>query len=201
LLLGLVSLMGMPYTVLMPVFAANILHGGARGLGTLMGATGLGALLGALLLALQTGLCRLGLWVALSAGGFGISLALFSFSRHFWLSAVLLLPVGFCMMLQLSASNTLIQAMVPDQLRGRVMAVYAMMFMGLTPFGALMAGAVSDRIGAPVAVCIGAVGCIAGAVLFGLKLPAIRVEARELAMAQAVTHGTPSDEMTSRVPE
>jgi len=114
---------------------------------------------------------------------------------------VLLLPVGFCMMLQLSASNTLIQAMVPDQLRGRVMAVYAMMFMGLTPFGALMAGAVSDRIGAPVAVCIGAVGCIAGAVLFGLKLPAIRVEARELAMAQAVTHGTPSDEMTSRVPE
>ncbi len=201
LLLGLVSLMGMPYTVLMPVFAANILHGGARGLGTLMGATGLGALLGALLLALQTGLCRLGLWVAVSAGGFGISLALFSFSRHFWLSAVLLLPVGFCMMLQLSASNTLIQAMVPDQLRGRVMAVYAMMFMGLTPFGALMAGAVSDRIGAPVAVCIGAVGCIAGAVLFGLKLPAIRVEARELAMAQAVTHGTPSDEMTSRVPE
>src|SRR5947208_12807431 len=109
LLLGLVSLVGMPYTVLMPVFADKILHGGARGLGILMGATGVGALLGALTLASRTGVRGLGRWVALSCACFAISLALFSLSRSFWLSALLLLPVGFCMMLQMSSSNTLIQ--------------------------------------------------------------------------------------------
>ncbi|HLB87413.1 MAG TPA: MFS transporter, partial [Terriglobales bacterium] len=123
LLLGLVSLVAMPYTVLMPVFADKILHGGARGLGILMGATGVGALLGALTLATRTDVRGLGRWVALSCGGFGLSLLLFSLSRHFWLSVALLLPVGFSMMLQMSSSNTLIQAMVPDHLRGRVMAV------------------------------------------------------------------------------
>ena len=100
LLLGLVSLVAMPYTVLMPVFADQILHGGARGLGILMGATGVGALLGALTLATRSGVLGLGRWVAFSCGGFGLSLVLFSFSRYFWLSAALLLPVGFCMMLQ-----------------------------------------------------------------------------------------------------
>src|SRR5207237_8235259 len=137
LLLGLVSLVGMPYTVLMPVFADRILHGGARGLGILMGATGVGALLGALTLASRSGVRGLGRWVAYSCGGFGVSLFLFAFSRSFWLSTILLLPVGFSMMLQMSSSNTLIQAMVPDELRGRVLALYSMMFMGMAPFGAL----------------------------------------------------------------
>ncbi len=100
LLLGLVSLVAMPYTVLMPVFADQILHGGARGLGILMGATGVGAMLGALTLATRSGVLGLGRWVAFSCGGFGLSLVLFSFSRYFWLSAALLLPVGFCMMLR-----------------------------------------------------------------------------------------------------
>ena len=198
-LLGLVSLVAMPYTVLMPVFADKILHGGARGLGILMGATGVGALLGALTLATRTDVRGLGRWVALSCGGFGLSLLLFSLSRHFWLSVALLLPVGFSMMLQMSSSNTLIQAMVPDHLRGRVMAVYSMMFMGMAPFGALMGGALADRLGVPLTVLIGAVACLGGAALFGLHLPKIRVEARRLIVAQGVAGGEPSQEMTVRV--
>jgi MFS family permease len=192
LLVGLVSVAAMPYTVLMPVFADRILHGGARGLGVLMGATGIGALLGALTLASRSGLRGLGLWIALSCGGFGIFLILFSWSRSFWLSTALLVPVGFCMMLELSASNTLIQAIVPDELRGRVMAVYSMMLMGMAPFGALMAGASADRIGAPVTVALGAIICVGGAILFGMRLPSFRVEARQLIRAQAAAAGEPS---------
>jgi MFS family permease len=199
LLLGLVSLVAMPYTVLMPVFADRILHGGARGLGILMGATGVGALLGALTLASRSGLSGLGKWIALSCAGFGVFLILFSFSRYFWLSTFLLVPVGFCMMLEMSASNTLIQAMVPDELRGRVMAVYSMMFMGMAPFGALIAGALADRIGAPITVAVGAIACVGGAILFGMRLPDLRVEARQLILAQATAGGEPSEEMTTRV--
>ena len=201
LLLGLVSLVAMPYTVLMPVFADRVLHGGARGLGILMGATGVGALLGALTLASRSGVRGLGKWVAVSCGGFGLFLFLFAFSRIFWLSAAILLPVGFCMMLQMSSSNTLIQAMSPDQLRGRVMAVYSMMFMGLAPFGALFGGALADRLGAPRTVAMGAVAAIGGAVLFYRYLPKIRVEARRLIIAQTAVGGESVQERTARVVE
>ena len=192
LLLGLVSLVGMPYTVLMPVFADRILHGGVRGLGILMGATGVGALLGGLTLASRTGVQGLGRWVALSCAGFGVSLFLFSWSHHFWLSVALLLPVGFSMMLEMSSSNTLIQAMVPDHLRGRVMALYSMMFMGMAPFGALIGGAMADRLGAPTTVSVGAVACIGGAIWFGRYLPKIRMEARQLIGQQTMAGGEPS---------
>jgi MFS family permease len=201
LLLGLVSLVAMPYTVLMPVFADKVLHGGARGLGILMGATGVGALLGALTLASRTGVRGLGRWVAYSCGGFGVSLILFAFSRNFWLSVALLLPVGFCMMLQMSSSNTLIQAMVPDELRGRVMALYSMMFMGMAPFGALLGGAIADRLGAPVTVAAGAVASLGGALWFGMQLPKVRVEAHRLIVAQAVAGGEPAEEITARMVE
>jgi MFS family permease len=201
LLLGLVSLVAMPYTVLMPVFADQILHGGARGLGILMGATGVGAMLGALTLATRSGVLGLGRWVAFSCGGFGFFLAMFSFSHHFWLSAALLLPVGFCMMLGMSSSNTLIQAMTPDHLRGRVMAMYTMMFMGMAPFGSLFAGATAERLGASLTVSVGAVACIGAAVLFFFHLPKIRVEARQLILAQDVAGAEPSVEMTARVVE
>jgi MFS family permease len=199
LLLGLVSLVAMPYTVLMPVFADKILHGGARGLGILMGSTGVGALLGALTLASREGVRGLGRWVALSCGGFAVSLILFSFSRYFWLSAALLLPVGFCMMLQMSSSNTLIQSMVPDHLRGRVMAMYSMMFMGMAPFGALLGGAFADKLGAPLTVAMGAVACLGGALLFYRSLPTIRAEARRLIVAQTAVGGEPAEEMTARI--
>jgi MFS family permease len=199
LLLGLVSLVSMPYTVLMPVFADKVLHGGARGLGILMGATGVGALLGALTLATRTGVRGLGRWVAFSCGGFGVTLMLFSLSRNFWLSTALLVPVGFCMMLQMSSSNTLIQAMVPDRLRGRVMALYSMMFMGMAPFGALLGGALADRLGAPLTVGMGSIACLGGAVIFGINLPRIRVEARQLIVAQASAGGEPPVESTSAI--
>jgi MFS family permease len=128
-----------------------------------------------------------------------VSLLAFAFSKVFWLSAILLLPVGFSMMLQMASSNTLIQTMVPDELRGRVMALYSMMFMGMAPFGALFGGAMADRFGAPVTVAVGALASIGGAALFGMNLPKIRTEARQLIIAQAVAGGEPSEEMTARI--
>jgi len=213
LLLGIISLVGLPYTVLMPIFADKVLHAGGQEmasllgshdlgavrLGILMGATGVGALLGALTLAARTGLTGLGRWIAWACGGFGVSLVLFSFSKSFWFSVALLLPVGYFMMLQTSSSNTLIQAMVPDALRGRVMAVYAMMLMGMAPIGALFGGALADRLGAPLTVATGGIACVLSALWFGRQLPRIRVEARKLILAQAMAGGEPAQEMQGQV--
>ncbi len=199
LLLGLVSLVGMPYTVLMPIFADRILHGGARGLGILMGATGVGALFGALTLAAKTGGVKgLGRWVAISCMSLGISLFCFSFSTSLWLSVALLLPVGYSMMLQMACSNTLIQTMVPDQLRGRVMSLYSMMFMGMAPFGAFFGGALAHRIGAPITVAVGGVACVIGAIWFGRALPELRIEARRLIVAQGMAAGEPAQELNAQ---
>jgi len=198
LLLGLVSLVGTPYSVLMPVFANQILHGGAKELGWLMGATGVGALLGALSLATRAGLKGLGKVIALCAGGFGVSLILFAASNIFWLSLVLLLPVGFTMMVQMASTNTLLQSMVPSEMRGRVVALYTMMFMGVAPFGAFFAGAMAHRIGAPWTVAIGGVACIAGAIVFAMVLPTFRTEARELILAQGLAAASPAEEMTKQ---
>ena len=198
LLLGLVSLVGMPYTVLMPVFADQILHGGARGLGILMGATGVGALFGALTLAAKTGVKGLGRWVAFACGSFGVSLFLFSFSRSFWLSVALLLPAGYSMMLQMACSNTLVQTIVPDDLRGRVMALYSMMFMGMAPFGAFFGGALAHHIGAPITVAAGGVACVIGAILFGRALPELRIETRRLIIAQGMAGGEPAPELNAQ---
>lgn len=189
LLLGLISLMGMPYSVLMPIFADQILHGGPRGLGVLMGASGVGALLGALTLASRRGVRGLGRWVATAAVGFGLSLIAFSTSRVFWVSVGLMVPTGYAMMVQMAASNTLIQSMVPDRLRGRVMAVYSMMFMGMAPFGALLAGVLAKSLGAPGTVAFGGAVCIVGGLLFGLRLPALRAEGRQLIAAQEAGGG------------
>ncbi|HXF12786.1 MAG TPA: MFS transporter [Terriglobales bacterium] len=196
LLVGLISLVGMPYAVLMPVFAEDILHSGARGLGILMGFSGAGALIGALALAAKSGLRGLGTWVAASSAAFGVFLILFGYSRIFWASAILLIPVGLFMMVQMAATNTLIQSMVPDDLRGRVMSVYSMMMMGMAPLGALLAGGLSERVGAPFTVAIGGILSILGSIWFGMRLPAIRVEARRLIIAQAYAGGDPAQEIT-----
>jgi MFS family permease len=215
LLLGVVSVTGMPYVVLMPIFADKILHDGGQEfatligshdlgavrLGILMGSAGVGALLGALTLAVRSGVKGLGTWISVCCAGFGFSLMLFAFSKSFWLSVLLLLPVGYFIMLQMAASNTLIQVMVPDALRGRTMAVYSMMFMGMAPIGALLGGALSDRLGAAMTVAIGGLASVAGAWWFGLQLPKIRVEARKLIIAQAMAGGEPSEEMTAPVVE
>jgi len=197
-LIGLVSLVGMPYTVLMPVFADKILHGGARGLGILMGATGVGALFGALTLAAKTGIKGLGRWVTITCATLGISLFLFSFSTSFWLSAALLLPCGYSMMLQMACSNTLIQTIVPDHLRGRVMSLYSMMFMGMAPFGAFFGGALANRIGAPMTVAVGGIACVLGAIWFGRALPELRIEARRLIIAQGLAGGEPVQELDAQ---
>jgi MFS family permease len=198
ILIGLVSLVGMPYTVLMPVFADKILHGGARGLGILMGATGVGALFGALTLAAKTGIKGLGRWIVITCAGLGVSLFCFSFSTSFWLSAVFLLPAGYSMMLQMACSNTLIQSMVPDQLRGRVMSVYSMMFMGMAPFGAFFGGALAHRVGAPITVAVGGIVCVFGAIWFGRALPELRIEARRLIIAQGLAGGEPPQELNAQ---
>jgi MFS family permease len=193
LLLGVVSLMGMPYSVLMPIFADKILKGGAKGLGLLMGSSGVGALLGAAVLAGRQGVRGLGNWVMFACAGFGTSLMLFSLSRNFWFSTLLLLPVGFSMMVQMASSNTLIQSMVPDRLRGRVMALYSMMFLGMAPFGALLSGILANFMGAPSTVALGGAVCIAGAVVFRSHLPKIRAEGRQLILAQMMAAGEPTD--------
>ena len=197
LLVGLVSLVGMPYAVLMPVFADQILHSGARGLGILMGFSGAGALIGALILAAKSSLRGLGTWVAACSASFGLFLILFGYSRIFWLSAVLLIPVGLFMMVQMAATNTLIQSMVPDRLRGRLMSLYSMMMMGMAPVGALLAGALSERLGAPLTVALGGMCSILGAMWFGTRLPAIRGEARRLIIAQNYAGGDPPQEVTA----
>ena len=192
LLLGMVSMTGMPYAVLMPVMAQDVLHSGASGLGLLMGAAGTGALVGALALAWHNSLRGLGRWVGFGAVSFGTCLILFSISRTFWLSVALLLPVGFSMLLQMSSTNTLIQSMVPDRLRGRVMSVYAMTFMGMAPVGALLAGAAAEVLGAPTTIAVGGGVSIVGGLLFLWRLPGLRPEARRLIREQ-VAAGVPDD--------
>jgi MFS family permease len=197
LLGGLVSLVAMPYTILMPIFADRILHSGARGLGMLMCATGVGAVLGALTLAAKTGVHGLGRWIALSGSGFGLSLIMFAFSKNFLLSVTFLVPVGFCMMVQMASSNTLIQAMVPDELRGRVMALYSMMFMGMAPIGALVGGALAARLDAPITVAMGAIAAMGSAAWFALRLPRMRMKAGRLIVAQARGYTDPPEKMTA----
>ncbi len=199
LLLGLVSFTAMPYAVLMPIFADQILHGGATALGVLMGASGLGALGGAVTLAMRKSVRGLGKWIAIACSSFGVCLILFAFSRVMWLSVALLIPTGFSVMLQMASSNTLIQRMVPDRLRGRAMAVYSMMFMGMAPLGALLAGSVAHAMGAPLTVAMGGLISIIGGVIFGLRWSAHRPVARELIVAQQVTGGAPAQEITARV--
>lgn len=196
MLLAVVSLAGMPYTVLMPIFAGGILRGGPKALGALLGATGVGALSGALLLASRTHLKGLNRWVAVSAMSFGILLMVFAYSRTYWLSMAVLVLVGFSVMIENGSSNTLIQSMVPDNLRGRVMSVYSMMFMGMAPIGSLIAGAAAGRVGAPVTVAAGGGVCLICASVFLGFLPRIRVDARRLIVAQQMAAGDPPQEMT-----
>jgi MFS family permease len=197
LLVGGVSFTAMPYTVLMPVFADQIFHSGARGLGILMGAAGSGALIGSIALAMKASVKGLGRWVAIAATTFGAALTAFALSRSFALSVVILTVTGGAMMVQMASSNTLIQSMVPDELRGRVMSVYSMMFMGMGPLGALLAGSVAERIGAPYTVAAGGVITVIAALIFGLRLPALREPARALILAQQAGPADPAQQTTS----
>jgi MFS family permease len=178
ILFGLVSLMGMPYMVLMPIFAAQVLHGGAHTLGFLMGAAGAGALISAFSLVLRRSVRGLTRMIPFSAVVFGAGLVAFGFSRWLPLSLVLMLFVGFGMLQGMTASNTIIQTLVPEDKRGRVMSYYTAAFVGMAPWGSLLAGSMAHWIGAPRTVMFTGSCCIAGGIWFWTRLPAIRREMR-----------------------
>ncbi len=174
LLLALVSLMGMPYTVLMPVMAAAVLHGGPHTLGFLMGATGIGALCGAVYLASRQSVLGLGRIIPSASILFGCGLIAFSLSRSLPLSLGLMVVAGVGFMVQMASSNTVIQTVVREEMRGRVMAFYTMAFMGTAPFGSLLAGTLASHIGVPSTILAGGIACIAGGLVFGWHLPRLR---------------------------
>ena len=197
ILIAIVSFAGLHYAVLMPIFADQILHEGSQGFGILMGVSGMGALCGALILASRTGVRGLGAWVAGATSIFSVSLAGFAFSGRLWLSCTMLFITGFAVMIQMGASNTLIQSMVPDHLRGRVMSAYSMMYIGMGPFGAMASGFAAERIGAPMTIALGAGICLIAATAFAFRLPAFRIVARELIVAQETAGGMPPPEITA----
>jgi predicted MFS family arabinose efflux permease len=180
ILLGLVSLTGMPYTVLMPVFARDILHGNASTLGFLLGAVGTGALIGAIYLASRKSVLGLGRWIAIASSIFSLGLISFSFSRNLPLSLTLMLFTGFGMMMQMASTNTLLQTLVDDDKRGRVMSLYVMAFMGTAPFGSFMAGTLASTIGAPFTILSSGIICLAGALIFYRNLPSLRKHIRPI---------------------
>ena len=179
-LLGLISFMGLRYEILMPVYTREILHGGPTEFGLLMGASGVGAILGSFVLATFGNMRTLGDWAALAAAGFGGSLILLSFSHSFALSLAVMLLIGFAMVAGLDASNTLVQRIVPDELRGRVMAIWTMMLSGLAPFGSLLVGILAQHFTARRTFAAGGMACIMGAMGFGFSLPILQREARKL---------------------
>ncbi|HEX6039436.1 MFS transporter [Longimicrobium sp.] len=186
ILLAVVSLTGMPYTVLMPVIADKTLHGGPHTLGFLMGASGVGALGGALYLASRRSVLGLGRVIPIAAAVFGIGLVAFGASRSLPLSLVLMLLTGSGFMVQMASSNTILQTIVREDMRGRVMAFYTMAFMGTTPFGSLLAGGLAARIGAERTLMAGGVACVAAAAVFARVLPELRRQVRPLYVERGI---------------
>jgi MFS family permease len=180
LLFALVSLMGMPFVVLMPVFAATVLHGGPHTLGFLMGAMGVGALISALSLAARRNVRGLIRMIPVAAAVFGLGLIGFGLSHVFWLSMVMVLVAGAGMMQGMAASNTIIQTLVDEDKRGRVMSYYTMAFMGMAPFGSLLAGLMAHAMGAPWTVIVNGAFVVLGAAWFVTRLPALRVVVRPI---------------------
>ncbi len=174
LLLALVSLFGMQYSVLMPIFAGRILHGGAHTLGFLMAASGVGALAGAAFLATRKSVLGLGKMLPIASVVFGVGLMGFSQSRTLGLSLLLLFAAGFGMMTNMASSNTLLQTILPDERRGRVMGYYTMAFVGMMPFGSLFAGSLADRVGAPATVLIAGALCAVCGIWFATRLKGLR---------------------------
>jgi MFS family permease len=170
LLLSMLSLLGLQYSVFLPIFANEVLHRGAKGFGLLMSAAGVGAVLGALHFAARTSYKGLARWIAATSILCAVGLVIFSQSRVFWLSMAVLLVVGFCATVQMAATNTTLQNRVPDQLRGRIMAVYATMFMGVQPIGSLIAGGVAKRIGAPYTLAVFGTLCFLGSMVFVFRV-------------------------------
>lgn len=186
LLLALVATMGMPYNVLMPAIAASVLHGGPHTLGYLMTAVGVGALGGAFYLASRRSVLGLGRVMVTATGTFGVGLIAFSFSRVLWLSLLLLPFVGAGMMVVMASTNTILQTIVEDDMRGRVMSFYTMAFLGTAPLGSLLAGFAADHIGPTRTVTLGGVACALAAVVFAARLPRLRVHVRPIYIERGI---------------
>jgi MFS family permease len=180
LLFAVISLMGMPFVVLMPIFAVRVLHGGSEITGFLMGAMGTGALVGALLLAARRSVLGLGRKIAISSAVFGAGLIGFGLSHTFWLSMGMMLVAGFGMMQGMASSNTIIQTIVSEDKRGRVMSYYTIAFVGMAPFGSLLAGTMAHWIGAPMTVILNGAIVMLGALWFTTRLPAVRAVIRPI---------------------
>jgi MFS family permease len=178
LLLSLIGFMAAPYSILLPVFASDILQGDASTLGFLTAAAGVGALAGTLYLASREGLRGAGTLIAVCAAALGVALAIFSLSRNLPVTLAALFVIGFAQMVLMAGSNTVLQTLVDEDMRGRVMSFYTLALMGIAPLGGLLAGVLADRIGAPRAVLLGAPFCLAGAAVFARKLPYLREKAR-----------------------
>jgi MFS family permease len=178
LLIGLVSFLGINFAVILPIFSTQILHGDAHTLGLLMAAFGAGSLLAAILLSLRQGIRGLGKLVAIAPVIVGLGMIAFAVSRTVWLSAVLLVVIGFGTLLQSASSNTIIQTLVKDEMRGRVMSIYIMAFLGTASFGNLFKGSLISLVGASITVALNGSICIVGAILFARQLPKLRQIAR-----------------------
>jgi MFS family permease len=186
LLLSLVSIMGMPYTVLMPVISTSAFHGGSNTLGFLMTASGVGALAGAIYLASRRSVLGLGRAMVVSTATFGLALTVFSQVRTLWLALMVLPFVGAGMMVTMAATNTIIQTVVSEELRGRVMAFYTMAFLGTAPIGSLLAGVLADRVGPSNTILFGGTACLAAALWFGIRLPKLREMVRPIYVERGI---------------
>lgn len=180
LILSLISLMGVSYQVLLPVFAREVFKGGANTLGFFMTMAGVGALGGAIFLAARKSVRGLVKVIAWTAGLFGLTLMAFAFSQAYWLSMGILLISGFAMMVHMASCNTILQTIVEEDKRGRIMSFYTMAFLGMMPFGSLLAGVLAVRIGAPFTLCLEGLCCVFGAAYFSSKLPIIREKIRPI---------------------
>jgi MFS family permease len=189
LLFALLSLMGIPFMVLMPIFASQVLHGGPHTFGFLMGASGAGSLISAFTLALRRSVRGLTRMIQIAALMFGAGLILFGLSRTLSLSLLLMMVVGFGMMQGMAASNTVIQTLVPADKRGRVMSYYTMAFVGMAPFGSLLAGGLAHRLGAPHAVMITGACCLLGAAWFSSQLKSVRAVMRPIYIEMGILQG------------
>lgn len=188
-LFALISLMGWPFMVLMPIFAAQVLHGGPHTLGFLMGAVGVGSLISALALAARRSVRGLLKVIPTGAALFGIGLVAFGFSHSIWVSIPLMFVTGYGMLLGITTSNTILQTLVDEKMRGRVMSYYTMAFVGMAPFGSLVAGALAHAIGAPRTVIISGIACIIGALWFWSRMTEIRTAMRPIYQRLGIVPG------------
>jgi MFS family permease len=197
ILLAIVSSMGMPYTILMPMIASTVLHGGAHTLGFLMTASGLGAVAGALYLASRASVVGLGRIMVISTLTFGVGLVVFGLVRWLWLALVVLPFVGAGFMVEMASTNTILQTITEEHLRGRVMAFYTMAFLGTAPIGSLLSGVIADRIGAPATIMVGGVAVVGGALWLALRLPRLRELVRPIYVERGILAAVQSEAGTA----